>query len=724
MGSSKKQIIGYKYSLGVQAVPCHGPIDKITKIEFDNKVAWTGESTGGDIYVNAPNLFGGESREGGVSGVINVDMGAADQVPNSYLASKLGGVIPAFRGVVSLVFNKFYMGMNPYIKAPAFWASRIHVRGNGSPQWYDAKAAIGEDMNPAHIIRECITDSSWGMGYLDADVDDSSFILAADQLYTEGMGISLLWDASMPIDEFIKEILRHIDGSLFVDRTSGKFVLKLVRDDYVIDDLLLLDESSIEKITDFKRSTIDELVNSVTVIYWDGSTGENNSVTVQDIALIGQQQGESNKKIDFPGFTNGVIATKVAERSLRALSSPLATCTLYTNRLAANLNIGDVFELSWADYGISSLTMRVTSIELGELSSNSVKINAIEDVFSISSNIYSPPAGTIWNSPSSDPAPCPQHSVIEAPYWEVVKILGESAAEQIDPTAGFVVATGTKPSSDAINISLMSDPYSTGYEEYDITDFCPTATILSDITEMQDVWPITGSDLDLVDLNTYALIDNEIFSVLSITDASITVGRGVLDTVPTKHSSGARIFFSDTSFGTDRFEYSLGETARIKLLPTTGKGTLDISLAPAQTVVIQGRQYKPYPPGNFKINTQYYPDKSHGPLTTSWAHRDRLQQTAMLVDTTAGNIGPEIGTTYSISVEGNPSSWASLRTVTGISTTSWDWTSEDTDVLDGTDSIQRIKLKSVRDGEDSYQEHVIIVERCGLGYNLGNYLGG
>ena len=724
MGSSKKQIIGYKYSLGMHSVLCHGPIDKITKIEFDNKVAWSGESTGGNISISAPSLFGGESREGGVAGTINVDMGGPSQTPNSYLVSKLGNMVPAFRGVVSLVFNQFYMGMNPYIKPPSFWASRIHVRGNGVPQWYDAKSAIGEDMNPAHIIRECITDSRWGMGYLDADIDDTSFTQAADQLYDEGMGISLLWDASLAIEDFIKEILRHIDGSLFVDRTTGKFVLKLVRDDYSVGTLLHLDENSVEKITDFKRSTIDELINSVTVIYWDGTTGENNSVTVQDIALIGDQQGENNKKLEFPGFTNGTLATKVAERSLRALSSPLASCILYTNRLPASLNIGDVFTLSWSDYGISSITMRVTNIELGALDSNLIKINAIEDVFSISSNIYSPPADTGWSSPSNEPAPCPQHNVIEAPYWELVQILGESAVQQLDPTSGFVVATGTKPSDDAISISLMSNPYSTGYEEYDVTDFCPTATILSDITEMQSVWSITGSDLDLVDLNTYALIDNEIVSVLSISNSSVTVGRGVLDTVPTKHSAGARIFFSDTSFGTDRFEYSLGETARIKLLPSTGKGTLDISLAPAQTVVIQGRQYKPYPPGNFKINTQYYPDKSHGPLTTSWAHRDRLQQTAMLVDTTAGNIGPEVGTTYSMSVEGNPSSWTTLKSVSGISTTSWDWATEDTDVLDGTSSIQRIRLKSVRDGINSYQEHTVIVERCGLGYNLGNYLGG
>ncbi len=49
------------------------------------------------------------------------------------------------------------------------------------------------DMNPAHIIRECLTEP-WGLGYTDSDIDDDAFMSAADALYNEGMGISLLWD--------------------------------------------------------------------------------------------------------------------------------------------------------------------------------------------------------------------------------------------------------------------------------------------------------------------------------------------------------------------------------------------------------------------------------------------------------------------------------------------------------------------------------------------------
>src|SRR5690606_29161869 len=40
------------------------------------------------------------------------------------------------------------------------------------------------DMNPAHIVRECLTDTNWGMGYASGDMGDS-FYTAADTLHLE-----------------------------------------------------------------------------------------------------------------------------------------------------------------------------------------------------------------------------------------------------------------------------------------------------------------------------------------------------------------------------------------------------------------------------------------------------------------------------------------------------------------------------------------------------------
>uniref|UniRef100_A0AAU8GW63 Tail protein n=1 Tax=Pseudomonas phage PAB2 TaxID=3230129 RepID=A0AAU8GW63_9VIRU len=702
---------------------CHGPIDKIIRIDFDEKTAWTGNATGGQITISAENLFGGQKREGGVSGTVDIDMGGDTQTPNSYLVSKLGSMVPGFRGVVSAVFRQVYLGMNPYLKRPSFWGQRILVRQNGIAQWYIAKAAIGQDMNPAHIIRECLTDPDWGMGYPEADVDDTAFQAAADQMYSEGMGMSILWDRSVTLEEFIQEVLKHIDGSLFVDRTSGKFVLKLARGGYDVDSLLVLDESSVDKISDFKRNTIGELVNSVTVVYWDASTGKNNSITVQDIALAAQQQSVVSTTKQFPGFTNGTIATKVAARSLKALSVPLASGTIYANRKAASLNIGDVFVLSWPRYGISQLVMRVANVELGALDSNVVKISAVEDVFALSSAIYAPPPPSGWTDPNNDPAPCPYHCVIEAPFWELCQRMGETDARSIPTTAGFVVATGVRPTSDAGNAQLITNPTNTAYEDAGTVDFCPTAVLSAAITPNQTVIPIqSGMDLDIVKINTYAVIGNELVIVTAISNSSMTVGRGVLDSVPAVHALGARVFFPDMYFETDQVEYAQGEVARIKLLPTTAKGTLAEASATAQTVTIQARASRPYPPQKLRINSLAYPDTVRGDqdITVTWVHRDRLQQTATLVDTEAASIGPEANTTYTcrLLTQGG-SVIATHAGLTGVAT--------DTFTLAEMGSNYgrlRIQLWAVRDGIQSLQMHDWEFTRSGYGTGYGYSYGG
>jgi hypothetical protein len=136
---------------------------------------------------------------------------------------------------------------------------------------------IGEsvcvDMNPAHIIRECLTDKEWGMGYSEADIDEASFIAAADTLFDEQMGISILWQRENTIEAFVQDIIRHIDAALYVDRRTGKFVLKLIRADYDPNALITLTPDNIERVENYKRPAFGYLVNSVTVIYDDCDDG-------------------------------------------------------------------------------------------------------------------------------------------------------------------------------------------------------------------------------------------------------------------------------------------------------------------------------------------------------------------------------------------------------------------------------------------------------------------
>ncbi len=630
---------------------CHGPVDKITQINVDGKRAWSGGHGGGRLHISASNLFGGEKREGGVSGSVDILMGHPNQPKNDYLKARLGSKIPAFRGVVSAILRQVYIGMNPYLKRWAFRVQRIHVRDDGRPQWYNDKAEIGSgDMNPAHIIRECLTSLDWGMGYTDEDIDDNSFIHAANQLHAEGFGLSLLWDKETTIDKFIELILKHIDGALFVDRKTGRFTLKLIRDDYDKSSLIKLGPHNVGKINDFTRPTVGELTNSVTVQYWDRSTGKNATVSAQDIALAQQQGCVISTTQKYPGITNGGLASRVASRDLRGYANPLIGCVLIANREAASLNVGDVFLFEWPQYGVSETVMRVTNISLGTLTDNKVKIECVQDVFALSEAIYASPTPTGWALPLSEPAPCPYRLLVEAPYYEVVQRVGMDEAAKLAKEDGFLIVAGTKPAEDALNADLHVNSGG-GYELVESLEFTPTALLMADAGYMDTSLSIGQTvDIDIVEIGSHIQINDELMQVTAISDTEIKVNRGVADTIPHKHPSGSRVFAWDYYGETDGVNYQTGEIVHAKITPATGRGILDLGVAPQDSVRFNSRASRPYPPGNFKINNQYYPKLVTGALVLSWAHRDRVQQADHLKGFTFGDVGPESGTTYKLKI--------------------------------------------------------------------------
>lgn len=843
-GSSKKQTVGYKYYLGMHMILCHGPVDRLLRIRVDEKMAWQGDQQGsGSINVAAENLFGGESREGGVSGTVDFEVGGPTQGKNSYLASKVESNVPNFRGVVGAVLRQVYLGLNPYLKKWDFRISRVHVRQNGLAQWYDAKAEIlrdtavsqqlgpttpgwrylnvprldtadysspsfddsswsigqmpfasapgqpyaaangfpaimntywplntamwirkkftvssnsvlnmeifidniadvwvngvklvngadttqskvsfqipsnvlvvGEnvivmrgtddeqqgsgdytyaafklvqsglpqyDLNPAHIIRECLTDPDWGMGYAETDIDDTSFMAAADALFDEGMGISLLWDRQVPIEDFIKEIIKHIDAVLYIDRTTGKFVLRLIRGGYNAEDLLLLNEDNIIKLDGFQRTAFGELTNSVTVNYWDSETGNTASLTVQDIALAQMQGAVINTTVQYPGFTNSAIASRVAQRDLKSLSTPLITCTIYANQDAKDLNIGDVFRLAWEDYELDPIVMRVNSIAYGDGKKNQIKITAVQDVFALPSLAFiaQPPAPF---DPSVSPVPVAQQIAFEVPYLELVQTLGQLDIDNIlaaDPVTGYIGAAGVRPLAGTLSARMLANAGS-GYEEIGALEFAPGAQLVSAIGPAATTFDIEGGmDLDQVTLGTWLQCDSEIMAVTALSDTSITVKRGCLDTVPASHSAGAYLIFWDAYAQGSETQYASGETVKVKLLTVTGAGELPVAMAAESSVTMNSRAIRPYPPGAFRLNSAYFPQYIKGTLVVSWAHRDRKQQTGQnIVGHTDGSIGPETGTTYSLEMRGEDG--ALKKSYSAITATQTTWTSEAAD---------------------------------------------
>lgn len=140
----KKQTVGYWYRLLQAFGLCKGPIDALLEFRAGGRVAWREVVTESSrITVNAPNLWGGQKKEGGLLGQMDIQLGDGDQVANDYLQSRLGADQPTYRGKAMAVWRGGRWGaMNPYPKRSEFKLRRILKGWDDDVCWYPEKAAI------------------------------------------------------------------------------------------------------------------------------------------------------------------------------------------------------------------------------------------------------------------------------------------------------------------------------------------------------------------------------------------------------------------------------------------------------------------------------------------------------------------------------------------------------------------------------------------------------
>jgi hypothetical protein len=298
--------------------------------------------------------------------------------------------------------------------------------------------------------------------------------------------------------------------------------------------------------------------------------------------------------------------------------------------------------------------MRVTGMSLGDGRNNSVRIQAVQDAFSTPEVSYVATEGSEWTDINVPPAVAPAEIAFEAPYYELVQVMGQGTIDAelaSDPEAGYVGAAATRPTS-AINFVLTTDA-GAGYVEIGTPgDFCPTCTIDTAIDQEDETVEVSDLESETsIAVGSHGQIDDELIKVVSLVGTTLTFKRGILDTVPADHSAGARIFFWDEFSGRDPEQYTLAEVVNAKVLPVTSQGQLAESAATALPVTLDQRAYRPYPPGNVEVNGEAYPTLLEGTLTVTWAHRDRTQQTgANFVEQDEADIGPEAGTTYNVRI--------------------------------------------------------------------------
>lgn len=652
MGGKKKQITGYKYFLGVHTILCRGPVDEIHSLSFGGRRAWDGSVTSSQsIYVDKPELYGGEDKEGGVQGHIDIMMGEPTQAQNSYLMSKITGLMPAFRGVVSTVFKSFYMGAsNPYPKPPEWGVKRIPAK-DWLPDWAD----INGSANPAHIIYEFITHPDWGMGYTDSDIDLTSFTEAAETLFNEEFGLNFIIASDQDFTSFFSLVLDHINAVLYVSHTTSKFVLKLLRAGEEPDETIYNESNCI--LESYERPNYAELVNEVSVMFRPRGRNSDDSVTVQNLAMI-QTQGIVNQSKTYTGIDNAELAGKVAIRDLKTLSTPLARIRLKANRIAWNKNIGEVIQFSWENLNIVAMKLRILSINYGTFSNGEITIDLVEDIFGLSDTIYFTPQVPEWVDPVQ-PSPLPTGFFLqEGTYWDIARSSSRADLAYIQPESCYISGFVEKQASACLNWELWVQ--SGSFKKEGTAGFSQTVQIVREDdlpyypseTVFNFINPKGRFDDLSIEIGSYALLGSELvrLDAINLNTGLVTLARGCLDTVPQIHLVNSIVYFIDNHKAYSLNEHIVGETVTARALIRTGSDLTDIDLVSDVELELVGRFNKPYAPGNLLMNSESYQKTFKGFITLSWAHRNRLLQLATVTDHTFGDITPEENLKYTISI--------------------------------------------------------------------------
>ena len=239
-------------------------------------------------------------------------------------------------------------------------------------------------MNPIHALRECLINKDWGAGIEESNIDDAGFRFAADicESDDERLGFCDIWDKLDPPDRFIQSILDYVDGMLYFDQLNDLWRLKLIRGDYDVDTIPLFNQTNVSELLRYKRQHTDQVVNSLTVKFFNIISDAEDAVTVHDLGRTSAVGNVVSVVQQHPGCPLRESAVRVANREFFALSRPLMSFDLVVETSAANhLGPGDPIKVQWVDLFDKVIVMRIMSIDHGDGKLGTVTLRCIQDTF-------------------------------------------------------------------------------------------------------------------------------------------------------------------------------------------------------------------------------------------------------------------------------------------------------------------------------------------------------
>lgn len=611
--------VGYKYYLGYQLVACIGPNARLRKVWFgtrtddneaiveeddpnftdpnDPKVPtpiFDGDMGTGHIQCTDTQAFGGDTGGGGYDLSIDFYGGESAQTVNTYLESKINGLIPAWRGVCHLVIHG-YIGNSTTLQNTIIEIERIF-----DPLGLGSHATVGAegDANPANVIFELLTNNFGAASMPVNKINVASFSAAGQTMFAEDEGISISFGGSGgagTIKQVIQDILRQIDATLYEDPLDGLVYLTLIRQDYNVDDLPVINISNITDIQNFGINLWSDTKNRIRVSYEDRDKWYDDRVAVgEDMANVEFQDGQiKGLTVQHPYIKRKEHANRVVAREMAIYSTPISKMTATTHRFDLALRPGSVIKFSYAPYNIDQIVMRVLKVGFGTITSNKLAIDIAADKFAKTNSIFASPSNE-WARYNTGAANINAYVVVESPRWMNLQQLNLSNP---DAPRALALPFATNGAQQAYNLWLRASgepsyietnlavPYAeVAHLSADMAqEFSTIAAILADISDSDVLQNVSAAQIANVGANLI-MIDGEImgFETFSLDIGTglytlSTIHRGLMDTTVAAHTAGARVSWILTSNHVGLREFTDGDTIDVKMgsIALTGAQTVD-----------------------------------------------------------------------------------------------------------------------------------------------------
>ena len=407
----REETIGFTYELALQYALFKGEGYGITGIWIGDDQVFDHVTDAGGVPqafvdVDRDDLFGGPDNGGGFQGRVRLHNGSDTQAASAYLATKGLDPLPAYRGTCYVMITNLGMlkrtgwlletvaaetrGANigesnnlRYIRVEVQTFSTVVQGGLGDTMLLgNDHHFIGPDANPMDVAYKLYVNNRWGRSFPPSDVNLTNFKAAAETVWAEGIGFTMLIDEQTTSSEIQDAIEQHCDCYIGPNPLTGQIEVTLSRADYTIGAEYQANASNILAVKKWSQGDWSQTFNRVRIRYTDRAKNWKETHAIELAAGNRIIQGTTKtKEMRFQGVHTAAVASKIAARTKRQVAQPAAQGQLELDRTAYLKRPGDIISLTSEKAGNAvNLPVRITKTQVGDTLRNSIVVDVVQDI--------------------------------------------------------------------------------------------------------------------------------------------------------------------------------------------------------------------------------------------------------------------------------------------------------------------------------------------------------